>query len=196
MDSSPNYVVGIGGSEGGLKAYKALLEALPPKTGMAFAIIAHMNPNTENLLADILPLSTGMPVVRATDGLEIQADHVYVITPDTDLSFSGNALKVVSPRTMNAGRHRQVDHFLASLAEAVGPRAIGVILSGGDGDGTEGCKRIKAAGGVTFAQDLSAKIGSMPSSATASGCVDFILPPELIAQELMRISNGARQGDN
>ena len=186
-DSLPSYIVGIGGSEGGLNAYRKLLETLPPRTGMAFTIIAHMSPTNESLLPEILPLSTGMPVVLASNGLDIRANHVYVITPDTDLFISGNAFKVVRPRTMNAGRHKQVDHFLTSLAEAAGSRAIGVIMSGGDGDGTEGCRQIKAAGGITFAQDLSAKNDSMPSNATASGCVDFVMAPEMISKELSQI---------
>ena len=190
-DSLPSYIVGIGGSEGGLNAYREMLEALPPQTGMAFAIIAHMSPTNESYLAERLPLSTGMPVVLASNGLEIRANHVYVITPDTDLFISGNAFKVVSPRTMNGGRHKQVDHFLTSLAEAAGSRAIGVIMSGGDGDGTEGCRQIKAAGGITFAQDLSAINDSMPSNATASGCVDFVMAPEMISKELIRIGSGS-----
>jgi CRP-like cAMP-binding protein len=68
----------------------------------------------------------------------------------------------------------------------MGTRAIGVILSGYDGDGTEGCKHIKANGGLTFAQDRSAEVDGMPLSAQASGCVDFVLPPEKIPDALQR----------
>jgi two-component system CheB/CheR fusion protein len=192
MGLSPSHIVGIGGSEGGLKAYQALLQALAPDTGMAFAIISHMSPTSRSLLTEILANSTSMPVIEATDGLEARANCVYVIKPDTDLSVRGAIFKAVCPRTMKKGRHYQVDHFFESLAEEIGARAIGVILSGGDGDGSQGCKHIKAAGGITFAQDTSAKIDSMPESATDTGCVDFIMAPEAIGLALSRIAKEAR----
>jgi len=187
-NSHPNFVVGIGGSAGGLKAYTALLEALPSNTGMAFVFIAHMSPTGNSLLAHLLSRSTNMPTTQATEGMHIQANHVYVIAPNTDLRTENYAFKVVSPRTIKQGRHNQVDSFLISLAETLGSRAIGIILSGGDGDGTEGCKLIKAKRGTTFAQDLSADVDSMPLHAQASGCVDFVLPPDKISDELTKIA--------
>jgi two-component system CheB/CheR fusion protein len=195
IDIKPSFIVGIGGSAGGLKAYTELLGSLPSHTGMAFVFIAHMSPVGKNLLAQILSRSTTMPAVQATDGMAIEANHVYVIAPNTNLLMENYSFRVVSPRTMNRGRHKQVDCFLISLADAMGERAIGIILSGGDGDGTEGCKSIKARGGKTFAQDLSADIESMPLHAQASGCVDLVLPPDEIAIELNKISERiAKQG--
>ena len=184
----PDFVVGIGGSAGGLKAYTTLLEALPSDTGMAFVFIAHLSPATDSLLAYLLSRSTNMPAIQAAEGMTIQANHVYVIAPNTNLLMQNFAFRVVSPRTLNKGRHNQVDYFFGSLAEAMGVRAIGVILSGGDGDGTEGCRQIKAKGGKTFAQDLSADVDSMPLNAQASGCVDFVLPPDKISTELTKIA--------
>lgn len=188
----PDFIVGIGGSAGGLKAYQTLLDALPSNTGMAFVVIAHMSPTGESLLAELLSRKTRMPVSQAAEGMPVNANHVYVISPNTNLLFEGNGFKVVSPRTMSGGRHNQVDCFLISLADVMGTRAIGIILSGGDGDGTEGCRKIKAKGGMTFAQDLSAEVDSMPLHAQAAGCVDFVLPPKKISEELVRI--GERLG--
>jgi two-component system CheB/CheR fusion protein len=111
-----------------------------------------------------------------------------VIPPNVDLLIDGFAFKLVSPRTK---RNAQIDIFLTSLAEAIGPRAIGIILSGYDGDGAEGCKQIKAKGGTTFAQDASAEVDGMPLSAQHSGSVDFVLRPDKIAVRLRRIA-GAR----
>ena len=185
--SKPSFIVGIGGSAGALQVYKALLDVLPADTGMAFVIIAHMSPDHESLLAGILRLRTRMPVVQARDAMPIKQNHVYVIAPNTDLLIEDFAFKVVSPRTMGSGRHKQVDYFLKSLSEAMGTHAISVILSGYDGDGTEGCLHIKAKGGKTFAQDLSAEVDSMPLHAQASGCIDFVLPPQKIAEQLTAI---------
>ncbi|MEO8957560.1 MAG: chemotaxis protein CheB, partial [Rudaea sp.] len=91
---------------------------------------------------------------------------------------------VNSPRRR---RNVQIDLFFASIAQAFGDRAIGVVLSGYDGDGTAGCKHIKEKGGITFAQDESAELGSMPVSARASGCVDFVLSPDKISAALIEI---------
>ena len=180
----PNFIVGIGGSAGGLNAYKALLDALSSNTGMAFVIVSHILPTANSQLAQILSRHTKMKVIVASKAMSIQANHVYVCPPNADLLIKGCALKVVSPRS---GRNKQVDLFLTSLAETMGARAIGIILSGYDGDGTDGCKHIKAKGGTTFAQDMSAEVDGMPRSAQASGCVDFVLPPDKIPDELQRL---------
>ena len=182
----PNFIVGIGGSAGALNAYKSILNALPSRTGMAFVIISHMNPTASSQLAQILSRHTKMTVVVAFAAMPIRANYVYVIPPDVDLLVEGDTLKVISPRSK---RNVQIDLFLTSLAKAMGPRAVGIVLSGFDGDGTEGCRQIKANGGVTFAQDASAEAEDMPLSAQAAGCIDFVLPPEKIPPELERLAS-------
>jgi two-component system CheB/CheR fusion protein len=180
----PNFIVGIGGSAGALNAYKELLDALPSTTGMAFVIVSHIHPTANSQLAQILSRHTKMPVMLASTAMPIRANHVYVIPPNADLLIEGYTFKVVSPRTR---RNEQIDFCFNSLAEAMGARAIGIILSGYDGDGTEGCKHIKAQGGTTFAQDMSAEVDGMPLSAQASGCIDFVLPPDKIPDALLQM---------
>lgn len=180
----PNFIVGIVGSAGALNAYKALLDALPSNTGMAFVIVSHITPTANSQLAQILSRHTKMPVMVASTTMPIQANHVYVIPPNADLLIKSYTFKVVSPRTR---RNAQIDLFLTSLAVAMGARAIGIILSGFDGDGAEGCKQIKAKGGTTFTQDISAEVTDMPRSAQASGSVDFVLPPAKMPSELRRL---------
>ncbi len=186
----PNFIVGIGGSAGGLDAYKALLDALPSNTGMSFVFVTHILPTATSQLADILSRRTKMPVLVAFAGMPIAADHVYVTPPNVDLLIADGAFVVVSPRSRG---NEVIDFFLTSLAEALGPRAIGVILSGGLTDGTRGCLRIKEMGGTTFAQDKSAEVGGMSRSAQAAGCIDFVLPPDRMAQELNRLARAARR---
>ena len=186
----PTYLVGIGGSAGGLNAYKTLFDNLPADTGMAFVVIAHLYPTANSQLAEILSLRTEMPVTVASTGLRILANRVYVIPSNADLFIEKNAFKVVSPRTR---RNAQVDMFFASMAEAVGARAIGVVVSGYNGDGTEGCKRIKASGGTTFAQDASAEVNLMPRHAAEAGWIDFILPLGKITDALQRLAKAARK---
>ena len=117
--------------------------------------------------------------------MPILPNHVYVIPPDADLLIKNYSFKIISPRT---GRNKQIDVFFASLAEAMGVRAIGIILSGSSIDGTEGCKHIKAHGGKTFTQDSSAEVNSMPVSAQASGCVDFVMSLDKIPDKLKSLA--------
>jgi len=181
----PIFIVGIGGSAGALNAYKDLLNALPPDTGMAFVIISHMNPTAHSLLAKILQRHTKMSVTVAAEAMPMLANHVYVIPPDSDLTMGNYRFKVISPRI---SRNKQVDIFFISLANEMGARAVGIILSGYDGDGTEGCKHIKVNGGTTFTQDMSAEVDFMPLSAQAAECVDFVLPLDKIPDKLIRLA--------
>ena len=183
--SLPSFIVGIGASAGGLNAYKAFFDALPSNTGMAFAVISHIHPAAHSQLAEILSRHTKMAVMLAASGMKLLANQVFVIPSNADLLIENGALVVVSPRTR---RNAQVDIFFASLATAMGTRAVGIVFSGYDGDGAEGCKRIKAAGGTTFAQDASAEVSGMPLSAQATGSVDFVLSPEQIPAELKKLS--------
>jgi chemotaxis response regulator CheB len=184
----PEYIVGIGGSAGGLDAYKTLLDALPSDTGMAFVVVAHLHPTAHSQLAEILSRHTKMPVAVASTAMPVRANHVYVIPPDTDLFIESYTFKLVSPR---ARRNVQVDLFFSSLAAAMGARAIGIVVSGYDGDGTEGCKQIKAKGGTTFAQDMSAEVNLMPRHAEAAGCIDFVLPADKISEELQKLARAS-----
>lgn len=181
----PKLIVGIGGSAGALNAYKALLDALPSDTDMAFVIISHMNPTASSQLAKILSRHTKMTVMVASMAMPILTNHVYVIPPDADLFIENYSFKVISPRS---GRNKQIDVFFVSLAEAMGVRAIGIVLSGYDGDGTDGCKHIRTNGGKTFAQDMSAEVDFMPLSAQASGCADFVMPLDKIPGKLKSLA--------
>ncbi|MBD2778419.1 chemotaxis protein CheB [Iningainema tapete] len=181
-------VVGIGASAGGLEAFTQLLNYLPTNTGMAFVIIQHMAPEQESVLSLILSRATEMPVHEVQDGMAIAPNQVYVIPPNASMTITQGVLKL-TPRSSTSRVFMSVDTFLLSLAEERGNKAIAVILSGADSDGARGLEAIKAAGGITFAQcQNSAQVDSMPKTAIATGQVDFVLPPDQIAQKLAEIS--------
>src|SRR5437773_4876699 len=181
-------VVGIGASAGGLEAFSELLSHLPVDALMAFVFIQHLDPKHPSILTDILSRVTRIPVVEVKHGLRVQPGHVYVMPPNTRMTIVKGVLNL-APRPGDRGPHMPIDHFLRSLAEDQGSRAVAVILSGSASDGALGLKAIKAEGGITFAEaPQSAKYDSMPRSAVASGAVDFVLPPKGIAQELTRIA--------
>jgi two-component system CheB/CheR fusion protein len=186
-DSFP--IVGIGASAGGLEAFTALFRALLPDLGMAYVVVPHLDPQRESSISKILSRSTTMPVVQIDNQMRIEPNHVYVIPPNCDLAIAGMRFQITDreqPRAVNA----TIDIFFRSLAASHGSNAIGIVLSGTASDGTLGLTAIKGEGGITFAQDtISSKYDGMPASAIAAGCVDVILPPEEIAQELGRIRN-------
>ena len=182
-------VVGVGASFGGLEAFTELLRHLPDDTGMAFVLIQHLDPKHESHLTELLSKASSMPVTEAKGEVRIQANHVYVIAPRRNLGISDGILRT-PPRPAN-GCNMPVDAFLHELAADRGSKALGVILSGTASDGTLGLGAIKAAGGITFAQDLvTAKADGMPKSAMAAGVVDYVLPPAGIAIHLVAIARG------
>src|SRR5215470_8757566 len=181
-------IAAIGASAGGIEAFTELVSNLPADTGMAFVLVQHLDPKHHSILTELVSKKTEMRVTEVTDGMGVEPNHVYVIPPNATMSISNHML-LLGPREESRGLHMSIDHFMRSLAEEQGNRAIGVILSGSGTDGTLGMAEIQAQGGVTFAQDeASAKYDGMPRSAIAAGCVDYVLPPKTIARELARIA--------
>ena len=181
-------IAAIGASAGGIESSTELLKNLPGDTGVAFILIQHMDPKHESVLTELLAKQASMPVKEVKDGMRVEGNHIYVIPPNAMMSISDHEL-TLSPRGESATAHMTIDHFMRSLAEAQGNRAMGVILSGYGTDGTLGMREIQAQGGVTFAQDeTTAKFANMPRSAVSAGCVDYVLSPKGIARELVRIA--------
>jgi two-component system CheB/CheR fusion protein len=180
-------IVGIGASAGGLEAMTILLKELESHLGMAYVLVLHLDPARESKVSEILARTTRIPVVQAEDGMRVEADHIYVIPPNFDMTIDHWVLHL-RDREPHRSANTTIDTFLRSLAVAHGSDAIGVILSGTASDGTLGLSAIKGEAGITFAQEpSSAKYDGMPASAIASGCVDFILSPAGIAKEIARI---------
>jgi two-component system CheB/CheR fusion protein len=181
-------IVAIGASAGGVEALTDLINHLPADTGMSFVLVQHLDPKHHSILTELLARKTAMMVTEVSDRMPVNPNHVYVIPPNATMTITDHTLHL-GPREDLRGAHMAVDHFMRSLAEQKGNRAIGVILSGSGSDGTLGMAEIQAHGGVTFAQDeATAKYDGMPRSAVAAGCVDYVLPPRGIAKELERIA--------
>jgi two-component system chemotaxis response regulator CheB len=181
-------VVCVGGSAGGLDAYTRLLLHLPADMGVAIVIVNHLR-TVATRLHEILPHFTEMPVELITESLLIEPNHVFIIPEKRDLHvFEGEfRLKPISkPR----GWPDVITVFLRSLTKNWNGKLIAVIVSGYDGDGSAALCGIKEVGGITIAQKLdTAKQPDMPESAIESGCIDFVLSPEDIAREIVRISH-------
>ena len=183
-------IVAIGASAGGLEAIKELLQNIKQETGMAFIYIPHLSPDHESMLTSILSKLTKMKVQEVTDKILLKPNHFYIIPPDKDMILLKDHIQLTN-RSKESGFHLPIDTFFTSLASIKKTMAIGVVLSGSASDGTRGLFAIKAAGGIAFAQDKTAKFNSMPQSAISAGAVDFVLSPKEIANELIHISNSS-----
>lgn len=176
--SSTCPIVAIGASAGGLNAFKEFLTTMPADSGMAFVLIPHLDPTHESLMVELLSKQTRMPVEEASDGMEIEANRVYIIPPNRYLAVKKGVLELSAPPEAR-GFQTAIDFGLRSLAEDQGENAVGIILSGTGSHGTRGIKEIKLAGGTVVAQTPdSAEYDQMPRSAIETGLVDFVLPPE------------------
>jgi two-component system, chemotaxis family, CheB/CheR fusion protein len=176
-------IVAIGASAGGFEALEKLIRAYQG-TGLTLIFIQHLGVKQDTMLSELMRRITSTPVIEAREGDEFEPNKLYVLP--------AGHFNVLNHRLVRVGGDHSstnsINVFFHSLAEDVGPRAVGVILSGMGTDGTLGLRAIKEAGGVTFAHDSSAKYDGMPTSAVAEGIVDFVLPPEKIAKELERLS--------
>ncbi len=179
-------VVCVGGSAGGLDAYTRLLQHMPANIGVAIVIVNHLR-IVATQLHEILPHYTEMPVELITDGLVLQPNHVFIIPAQRDLHVLHGEFRL-KPISKPRGWPDVITVFLRSLTRHWSGKLIAVIVSGYDGDGAAALCSIKDAGGITIAQKLeTAKQPDMPESAIATGCIDFVLSPEGIAQEIVRI---------
>lgn len=186
-------VVGVAASAGGLEALGSLITHLPAKSSLSYVVVQHMAPQHRSMLSQLLGRQTKLRVVEISDGMKVESDVIYVTPPNRDLEIHRGKLLLREPHS-SLGPKPSVDQFFTSLAEDQGENAIGVILSGTGSDGAHGIRAIKAAGGITIAQDEgTAKYTGMPRSAIDTGCVDFILAPERIGGELDGLSDSVRR---
>ena len=180
-------VVCVGGSAGGLDAYIRLLRHLPSDMGVAIVIVNHVR-TVATRLHEILPNYTAMPVELITEKLLIQPDRVFIIPEQRDLHVLNGEFRL-EPISKPRGWPDVITVFLRSLTQHWDGKLIAVIVSGYDGDGAAALCGIKEVGGTTIAQKLNtAGQPDMPESAIASGCIDFILGPEEIAAQIVRIA--------
>ena len=181
-------IVCVGGSAGGLDAYIRLLKSLPGDMGVAIVIVNHIT-MMPTQLHEVLPPYSAMPVELIVEKLEIRPNRVFIIPANRDLHVDDDGQFRLKPISKPRGWPDVITVFLRSLTDCWKGKLIAVIVSGYDGDGAAALCGIKAAGGITIAQKLStASQTDMPQSAIDSGCIDFVLSPEDIAAEIIRIA--------
>ena len=182
-------IVCVGGSAGGLDAYIRLLQHLPADMGVAIVIVNHIT-SMPTQLHEVLPRFTPMPVELITESLRIEPNRVFIIPENRDLHVDDGEFHL-KPISKPRGWPDVITVFLRSLTLYWDGKLIAVIVSGYDGDGAAALCGIRDVGGITIAQKPeTAGQPDMPQSAIASGCIDFVLSPEDIGRQIVRISHG------
>ena len=188
--STRSPVVALGASAGGLLALEQFFEHVPVDSDMAFVVITHQARDRVTLLPELLAKHSSIPIVIATDRIQLLPNHAYVAPPGQSLLIKDESLHL-SPLDLQPGASLAIDRTFRSLAENDGDQAIAIVLSGTGSDGTLGIAAVKAALGMTMAQDpRSAQYPGMPSSAIATQLVDYVLPPHEMPDQLMRYMAG------
>lgn len=179
-------IVGIGASAGGLEAFDQFFKEMPPDSGMAFVLISHLDPDHASILPELIQKKTKMKVRQVTDNMRVEPNQVYIIPPNREMAILNGVLQLLE-MSRSRGAHLPIDTFFRSLAKDQINRAIGIILSGTGTDGSVGLRAIKGEAGMVMAQDPdSARYDGMPRSAVSTGLVDYVLPPAMMPDRLLR----------
>ncbi len=181
---NPDLIVGVGASAGGLSALRDFLSGIPAGSGLAIVIVQHLSPDFESHLGSLLAQYTTMDVVTAEDGCAVCADTVYVIPPNHYMVIHDKKL-LLTECDKDSRVYQSIDHFFRSLAGEMRARAVSVILSGTGSDGSRGIREVASNGGLVMVQTVeSAGHSGMIKSALATGCVDLVLEPKAMGEEL------------
>ena len=179
------YIVGIGASAGGLDALETFFSNMTEKSGMAFIVVSHLDPNHVSIMPELIQKFTKMKLFQARDGMVVKPNHVYVAPANRDLAVLHGTIQLIEPLEAH-GFRLPIDFFFKSLSVDLGEKAICIILSGMASDGTAGLKSIKSELGMVIVQEpKSAKFDGMPGSAIKTGLADYILPPDEMPAQLM-----------
>ncbi|MDF1584357.1 MAG: chemotaxis protein CheB [Methyloprofundus sp.] len=178
------YIIAIGASAGGLDALERFFDELPSNSDAVFVVVQHLSPDHKSMMDNLLARHTAMPVLMAENTMEMKPNHVYLIPPGKNMTVAGNQLRLIPkpPHVLSL----PIDLFFNLLAKEYGNKTVGVILSGTGSDGTRGAVAINDAGGFLLVQDPeTAKFDGMPRSAIATGLVDEIMAPEMLATRII-----------
>lgn len=182
----PAYIVGIGASAGGLEAIERLFQHMPIDTGLAFVVVQHLSPDFKSLMNELLARWTAMPICTAENNQLVEANHIYLMPPKTEMIISDGRLLLSSGERKDELR-LPIDLFFRSLARDANTQAIAIVLSGTGSDGSRGIRDIHESGGLVLAQsEQTAKFDGMPKSAIETGTVSLTLAPEEMPNALVR----------
>ncbi len=181
-------VIAIGASTGGTEAIREVLTNMPPDAP-GIVISQHIPASFSKPFAERVDLASPMHVKEAEDGDRIQPGHAYIAPGDRHLLVRrhGARYQIQLSDGPAVNRHRpSVDVMFRTVAQNVGPNAIGAILTGMGNDGAQGLKEMQDAGAPTIAQnEATCVVWGMPREAVALGAADQVLPLGEVANALV-----------
>jgi len=180
-------LIAIGASTGGTEAIEEILTHMPADMP-GIVITQHIPAGFSRAFAERLNKFCPMRVAEAADGDAVQPGLALIAPGNFHMIVreSGGSYRVtVKDGPMVCYQRPSVDVLFSSVAEAAGPNAIGVILTGMGSDGAQGMKKMKSAGATTIAQDeASCVVFGMPKQAILLGAVDRVVPLESVAEAI------------
>jgi two-component system, chemotaxis family, protein-glutamate methylesterase/glutaminase len=184
-------LIGIGASTGGTEAIKEVLVPLPPDMP-GIVITQHIPGAFSSSFADRLNDSCALTVMEAKDGQQIVPGHVLIAPGDRHMLVVRDGARYIC--RLNDGplvnRHKpSVDVMMRSMAQNVGPNAIGVMLTGMGDDGAASMGELQEAGANTLIQDeATSVVWGMPGEVFKRGFADEVLPLQKIAARLQQLA--------
>ena len=187
-------VVAIGASTGGTEALRAILEEMPPECP-GIVIVQHMPAGFTRAFAQRLDQTCRIEVKEAVDGDHVLEGRALIAPGDRHLRVrrTGAQYCVEVTGGPQVSRHRpSVDVLFSSAAQAVGPNAVGVLLTGMGDDGAQGLNEMKQAGAATIAQDeASCVVFGMPREAILLGAADEVVALSEIPRRILRLAGAS-----
>jgi two-component system chemotaxis response regulator CheB len=192
--SHPTFdIVALTASAGGLAALSRVISMLPRDFPAAVVVVQHLDPRHRSLMADILARRTRLPVKEAEHGEHIRPATVYVAPPNSHLLVNSDGTLSLSQSELVHFVRPSADLLFESVAASYKDRAIAVVLTGTGIDGKMGVQAIKKMAGTVIVQDKeTSEFFGMPDAAMQTGCVDFVLPIDEIADALVKLVMGDR----
>jgi two-component system chemotaxis response regulator CheB len=177
-------LVAVGASTGGPAALATVLRGLPAGVPVPIVVVQHIGPGFDAALAAWLDETTPLPVRLAADGQPLAPGEVLVAPAGTHLRLAGARVELSAGPPVGGHRPSATELF-ASVARGLGPRGLGVVLTGMGSDGAAGLVELRRAGGRVLAQDeASCVVPGMPAAAMAAGAVDEVVPLERMAARI------------
>jgi two-component system chemotaxis response regulator CheB len=181
-------VVVVGASAGAVDALSVLLPALPAQYPFAVAVVVHLPPDRKSVMAELFQPKCRVRVKEAEDKEPFVAGTVYFAPPDYHLMVEPDGRLSLSSEEPVLYSRPSIDVLFETAADALGPAAVGVVLTGGSADGARGLRAIADAGGVPLVQDPStAAVPAMPEAALAACPTAAALPLDRLAEHLARL---------
>lgn len=181
----------IGASAGGVEAMSSVVRNMPADLPLAVVVVLHMPTGARSRLPEILGRAGPLPAAAVRHGQALQAGRIHVAPPDRHVVVSADRLHLLDGPREN-GFRPAIDPLFRSAAQSLGPRAIGVILSGTMDDGVTGLAAIQAMGGSVIVQDpADAMCGALPEAALEALEADHVVPASSIGPLLATIASGA-----